>query len=175
MNLPSIRRARKEDQDQGGALWLQLLTEHAALDPRFAVADDALARWSNDFPYGIVDEQTRIFVADQEGTLVGFIAAHLWTPPPIYTGVVEGYIDELYVVPEARRQGVGERLVEAVKTWAATVPACRLRVGVLAANAAGLAFWERLQAHTLAVTLTIEVAASSESVPKATQRTRLGF
>jgi len=174
MNPPSIRRACKEDQDQVGALWLRLLTEHAVLDPRVAVADDALVRWSNDFPYAVAREQARIFVADQEGTLVGFISARLWTPLPIYAETTEGYIDELYVVPEARRQGVGARLVQAVKAWAAAVPAGQLRVGVLAANADGLAFWERMQAHPLAVTLTLEVAAS-DPAREVTHKTRLGF
>ena len=44
MNPPVLRRARKEDQQQIGALWLQLLDEHAAMDPRFGVANDALGR-----------------------------------------------------------------------------------------------------------------------------------
>lgn len=174
MNEPSIRRARKEDARQVGALWLRLLVEQAALEARFGVADDALERWTNDFPHLVDDEQYRVFVAERDGDLVGFITACLWTPPPIYAGPPEVYMNELYVVPEMRRQGGGRRLVEAVKAWAEALPAERLRLSVLTANAEGRAFWERLHAQPLSVTLTITLETEAAPRPKK-KKARLGF
>ncbi len=173
MNPPVLRRARKEDQQQIGALWLRLLDEHAAMDPRFGVAGDALERWSNDFEYWLADEQSRVFVAEQEGGLVGFVTACLWEPPPLYAASEEVYINELYVV--LRGQGVGRRLVEAVKAWAETLPVKRLRIGVLAANTEGRAFWERQHAQPLSLTLTIDLEKPTAPAKVEKKKARLGF
>jgi len=174
-NPPAIRRALKEDQQQIGDLWLRLLDEHAAMDPRFGVAGDALERWLNDFRYWLVDEQSRVFVAEQEGALVGFITACLWEPLPLYAVSEEVYINELYVVAELRGQGVGRRLVEAVKAWAEDLPVGRLRIGVLAANTAGRAFWERQHAQPLSLTLTIDLEKSVAPAKVEKKKARLGF
>lgn len=174
-NQPAIRRAREQDQQQLGVLWLGLMREHAAMDPRFGVADDALERWSNDFGAWLGDEHTRIFVAERGDVLVGFIAACLWEPPPIYAVSEEVYVTEIYVAPDARGQGVGGRLLAVVKAWAEALPVERLRVGVLAANADGRAFWERQHAQPFSLTLTIELAASTPSVKAEKKKARLGF
>jgi len=174
-NPPAIRRACKEDQQQIGSLWLRLLDEHAAMDPRFGVAGDALERWLNDFRYWLVDEQSRVFVAEHAGVLVGFVTASLWEPPPIYALGEEVYINELYVVAKLRGQGVGRRLFEAVKAWAEALPVERLRLGVLAANTEGRAFWERQQAQPLSLTLTIDLEKSDAPAKVEKKKARLGF
>ena len=175
MNPTTIRLARLEDRAEVGRLWLRLLSEHAAFEPRFDVAEDALERWTNDFEHWLRDEQFRIVVAEHAGGVVGFITASLWQPAPIYALVEEVYINELYVLPEARGEGIGRRLVEAIREWAAAYPVCRLRIGVLAANAQGRAFWEHLQARPFLLTLTIEIASPASSEDPTPKRAPLGF
>ena len=175
MTPPVIRRACKDDKEQAGALWLRLVNEHAAMDPRFGVAGDALERWTNDFEYWLDNEQSRVFVAEREGALVGFVTACLWEPPPVYSFSEEVYLNELYVVPEARRQGVGHRLVEAVKAWAEALPVDRLRFGVLAANTDGRAFWQRQHARPVSLTFTIDLDPSAAPAKTQKKKTRLGF
>lgn len=155
MESVAIRLARWEDADALEALWWRLLEEQATLDPTFAPADDARRRWRNDFMLWVRDRMYRLLVADRSGKLIGFISAHQWSPPPIYRQELEVYIDELYVLPDYRRQGIGAQLVAAVRAWAREVGAVRLRLGVLAANHGGLAFWERQHARPFSITLTI--------------------
>lgn len=168
----TVRRARREDEETLAFLWVQFLQEQTSLDPRFAVAEDALDRWRNDFPLWVGDESRRIFVAEAGG-IVGFATAHRWWPPPIYAEASEVYVDELYVTPASRRGGVGRRLVEAVQAWAGTLGADRLRLGMLAANENGALFWERLGARPFSVTLTIDL----EKPPGASEapKRKLGF
>lgn len=175
MNPVAIRRAQKAEAKPVGVLWLQLLEEHAAMEPRFAVADDALERWTNDFTHWVFEEQYRIFVAEREGVILGFVTASLWKPAPIYTQVDEVYLNELYVVQEERARGLGRQLVEAVRQWAETLEVERLRIGVLAANAEGQAFWERLDAQPFLHTLTIELEQQAESKQETKKKGRLGF
>jgi GNAT superfamily N-acetyltransferase len=83
------------------------------------------------------------------------------------------YVEELYVEPGARGEGVGGRLLEAVRAWAEEVGADRIRIGVLSANADGLRFWTQQGARALAQTLTIELEGRPAPAQKA--RGKLGF
>jgi L-amino acid N-acyltransferase YncA len=155
MQEVSVRPASWHDAAAVEELWCRLLEEQAALEELFTPAEDARRRWRNDFALWVRDRVYRIYVADRQGEVVGFISAHQWSPPPIYRQELEVYIDELYVLPNYRRLGIGSRLVAAVCAWAEQLGVQRLRLGVLAANQAGLRFWAKQQARPFAVTLTI--------------------
>jgi GNAT superfamily N-acetyltransferase len=170
----TTRTARREDQERIGALWLDLLREQAALEERFGVAEDALERWNNDFPQWVRDEARRIVVAEVDGRITGFITAQRWAPAPIYAFAEEVYVNELYVAPAARRSGAGEALVAAIRTWADDLGAARIRLGVLAANEAGQAFWAAQGATPFSLTLTIALDPEPSSAEPAPRR-RIGF
>jgi Acetyltransferase (GNAT) family. len=157
MDYPDVRQAQMADKETLGQFWHQLLTEQAERDDRMGVADDALERWTNDFPMWLEDETARIYVAEGEAEEpVGFATARRWGPPPIYAESSEIYFDELFVQPDARRDGYGTQLVHAVRHWADQLGAHRIRLRVLSANEAGRAFWAAQDAVSLSLTLTIE-------------------
>jgi GNAT superfamily N-acetyltransferase len=141
-------------------MWEHLLSEQEAVEHRFEQADDARARWDNDYAVWLEDETYRIFVAEADGDLAGFATAHRWGPPPIYAESSEVYLDELYVRPDARRQGLGTQLVAAVRDWSDRLGTRRLRLSVLARNKTGRAFWAQQDAQPLTMTLTIEQQAA---------------
>jgi GNAT superfamily N-acetyltransferase len=60
--------------------------------------------------------QDRIFVADIEGEVVGYVAIH-WVPFPMIQGW-EGYISDLLVSQSLRGAGIGRRLLETVESEA---------------------------------------------------------
>ena len=174
----TIRRAAKRDQPRVADLWTAFLEEQAEHDPRFQLADDARARFENDFPVWLDDETQRTFVAERAegeatGDLVGFATAHRWGPSPIYAEASEVFIDEFYVAPDARRQGAGSRLAEAVRDWADDLEADRLRLRVLHANEAGRAFWRSVGGAAFTTTMTVEL--EREDREEKPERRRIGF
>lgn len=162
MEHPDVRHARVSDQATVGDLWVQLLEEQEELETRFKVAEDARARWENDFPVWVEDETSRIYVAESDGKIVGFASARRWGPPPIYAESSEVYLDELYVRPSRRREGYGTQLLNAVRHWVNRIGASRIRLGVLTANREARRFWKAQDAVPLRETLTIETSAGED-------------
>ena len=176
----TVRQAEKQDKDRVAALWTAFLEEQAACDARFQVADDARERFDNDFPVWIDDGTQHTVVAERtseegDAELVGFATAHRWGPPPIYAEASEVFVDEFYVAPEARREGVGRRLAGALRDWAGELDADRLRLRVLHGNDAGRAFWERVGGDPFAVTMTVELERGKRDDEARPECGRIGF
>lgn len=153
-----IRRATEQDAETLANLWKNLLAEQHEVDARFAAADDAIERWLNDLGEWIHAPDVRhIVVADSEADTVGFASAQLWWPPLVYEQKLEVYLDELYVKPEFRRQGVGTQLLESVESWARKQEVSRIRIGTLAKNTETIDFWKEKGAREFLVALLLEV------------------
>ena len=173
-STPHIRRARAGDRARLLELWQALLDEQEDLEPRFQTADDAAERWRNDYEEWLRDDEHRILLAEVEDEVVGFISACRWFSSPLYRATREVFIEELYVVPGARRQGIGRGLVTSIRTWADEMDIERLRAAVLAQNQAARTFWEALEARSLSVTYTVELGGSATETKEESTR-RIGF
>ena len=157
MSSVTIRRARRDDEDAAVALWASLQAEHEAMDARHRPSDSAPKRWRNDFRVWVEGDADRVFVAEADGVLVGLVTAHPYWPSPMYEQELEVYITELIVASEQRGQGVGTRLVEAVRVWAREQGVSRIRAGVMSRNERGRAFWQREGAEDFFTTVTLPV------------------
>lgn len=81
-----------------------------------------------------------VYVADRDDRVVGFV--HAFAAATDTAGRTDGDVLRLYVHPDARGEGVGSRLVDAVCDALADRGCDRVRAMVLAANEAGRAFYE---------------------------------
>lgn len=160
-----IRRAGPADLSAIDGFWRALMAEQGEIDARFALADDAPLRWRNDLRVWLTDEAHRFFLAEREGRAVGFIHGQFWRPAPLYGHRLEVFVGELYVTPTERRTGAGQGLLDPLREWAASVGAVRMRLGVLAANAGGGAFWSAQGARPFVVEYTMELAESGPGEP----------
>ncbi len=96
-----------------------------------------------------------IFVAEEQGTLVGLIhAAEEETPP--YPSVVPhrfAQVVDLYVLPDCRGKGVGRRLMEAADSWGKERGLDYMELFVLENNEVGIGFYEREGFETVSRTM----------------------
>ena len=170
-----IRRARRSDEATLGRMWYDLLRAQGELDARFAPSDDALERWRNDFRSWLERLSRRIYVAEVDGEVRGFVTAEQWAPPPVFDDRPGVFIDEIYVDPDYRRAGIGTRLVDAVKDWAEELGVHQVRAGIVARNEAGAAFWRSIGADAVSQTFAIALEREEKKEEKAVRRRSLGF
>ena len=85
------------------------------------------------------------FVADERGRLVGMASGHFPTEAhhPIDDPALASLM-QMWVDPRSRRAGIGRRLVEEVRSWAAERGSPVLRLGVTATELGAIAFYRSL-------------------------------
>lgn len=107
------------------------------------VAEDRYSKHDNDsFRKVLASPSSRLFVADDDGKLIGFAAVStrfiVRYPRPI------AELDELFVDPEARAHGVGSLLMEAVEAFAREQHCYRLYIESAYEHKIGHSFYEHL-------------------------------
>jgi ribosomal protein S18 acetylase RimI-like enzyme len=78
----------------------------------------------------------RIFVAEADDAVVGFVGVLARVVPDPDEGQAYAYVSDLVVLPAYRRRGIGRALLERAEAYALREGASTLRVGVLAKNEA---------------------------------------
>jgi len=160
----TIRLARRTDAPAALVLWQALHAEHESQDPRYRMSGDAAQRWTTDFRDWTQGAGHRVWLAEVASPVsetaqrvVGLLTAHLYQPAPTFEPYTMVYVDDLYLAPAVRGKGVAHRMMDEVRAWAQESGATEIRAGVLAANAAGRAFWARQGAADFYVTVTARV------------------
>ncbi|MEM6783571.1 MAG: GNAT family N-acetyltransferase [Bacteroidota bacterium] len=155
-----IRQAQADDLDDVLALWQYLDAYQARLDPTLRPVDDAERLWASEFKVLLHDKEGGCFlVAEDEGRIVGLVTARAVQPRPLYTPQPYAFVDEVVVDPGWRGRGVATRLIGTVQAWAQSHGLARVEARVVAANEHARAFWRRVGAKEVAVTVRLDTSA----------------
>jgi len=159
--LTTVRRATAADRPALEALWAAFMAEQATLDPRVAPAPDAGALWRATLADLLRDAGAAVFVAEGASGVAGFLVAEPHAAAPVYAPVRAVHLTELYVAPDARRQGMATALLDAAAAWAEGAGAVRLHMDVLWANAPSRRLVERWGGAPFAVAFTRDLGGQA--------------
>jgi ribosomal protein S18 acetylase RimI-like enzyme len=102
---------------------------------------DSFRRTLGRFSYSIVAE-----MPDVTGVLyiVGFILARVKRVPPYMGGVLVGELSDMWIVPEARRLGIGDKLSRLALDWERKQGVHSVEIQVLLENEASWRIFDRM-------------------------------
>lgn len=97
-------------------LWISAQHERAAASDYTLVSD--IRKKGLTYPRSrLSDDDAVTYLARRGPHLIGYVAAEVQSPPPIFQQVRECHINELFVRKKDRRQGVASELLDTVEDW----------------------------------------------------------
>jgi len=136
-------------------MWTALMGNGRQADPRWVLARDAgtiMERWAPD-TWLRTHPFVHTWVAETDRGLVGFVDGEVTHPSAVLAHTPSAMISDLWVEPDWRRQGLGQRLVRAFLKGARQAGYPEAVVGTLAADTRAVAFWTALGFGPWQVTL----------------------
>jgi ribosomal protein S18 acetylase RimI-like enzyme len=140
MEILRFRSARADDAHLLAPLNAHLIREEGHRNPMsLPQLEERMRQW--------LQGSYRAVIFERAGEVVGYV---LYRPQ-----VDHVYLRQFYVRPEYRRRGLGRQALEWLgrNAWSGTP---RLRIDVLAGNAAAIAFWRAVGFAEYSVTLEME-------------------
>jgi GNAT superfamily N-acetyltransferase len=142
-----IREAQKTDYEQVCQLFRKLDEYHYNLAPETFREIDGDARPSTYFRSYLDDPSKVFFVASRDGELLGFANCQFGFPPqhPLFVQRLFVVVENIFVIAEERRKGIGTALMERVRAWGKRKGANDMRLSVYTCNDEGLRFYRKLE------------------------------
>jgi GNAT superfamily N-acetyltransferase len=149
---------------------MPMLRHHHALHERwdrrrYALRPDADARFQRWLCAASEDPRALLFVAEENGRIIGFLAALVETDVPIYECDEYAIVFALWVEPAQRRRGAATALINLAAREYAAMGIKQLRIRTATANTAGRAMLERAGFAPATVDLIRELAQAKARSP----------
>jgi ribosomal protein S18 acetylase RimI-like enzyme len=174
-----VRRVRSEEWESLRRLRLRALADapHAFTTTRADAERRSADEWREAGRRGADGDQWATFVAEQEQELVGMATGS------VSAGAAFVSLFQMWVGPEARRTGVGGRLVRAVLEWAAGRGCALVRLDVNLTDVGAVAFYmslgfrdtgrrDRLRPGSEVPTMEMAASTTGPMPPRATRARR---
>ena len=114
-----IRKAERRDLESLGRLGAILIRTHYAFDAKrfLAPGKSAESDYASFLGRALESSDDCIFVAERDGNIVGYVYAALEPMSWKELRGPAGFIHDIAVAEEARRAGVGTKLIQAAVEW----------------------------------------------------------
>lgn len=139
-----IREATKHDIDHIVSLWSSMMVVHGELDPRFRFAPGVQKDVHKHIRATLRSRAARIFIAQHEREIIGYILGELHTRRPIYPIGQYGFISDLMVSEKWRGNGIGSALAKRIEEWFRAEGVTTIELFVAEANEGSTSFWENV-------------------------------
>lgn len=140
-----VRQAQPADFPAIDAMWSLVNRAHVEAHPEQLRLLDS-AHLQKHFDDLLATESARVFVAEQDGEIAGFIAVRALEAPPVPALVprTTAYVDIIAVDERVRSQGLGRLLMTTALDWARSNGIGELELDVFDWNTGAIAFYETL-------------------------------
>jgi ribosomal protein S18 acetylase RimI-like enzyme len=154
-----IRKAERRDLEALGRLGAMLIRTHYKFDSKrfLAPREGVESAYASFLGRALDSTDDCVFVAERDGAVVGYVFAALEPLSWKELRGPAGFIHDVAVAEEARRSGIGTKLVEAAVEWLRSHGAPRVILWSAAPNAIARALFRRLGFRETMVEMTMEL------------------
>ena len=154
-----VRKAEPPDFDALGRLGAMLMRMHYAFDKqRFLEPHPGVERGYGSFLESFIDSaDNRVFVAEESGTVIGYVYAALEPMSWKELRGPAGFIHDIAVTGESRRAGVGTKLMQTAIDWLRERGAPRVILWTAAPNQAAHTLFRELGFRDTMIEMTREL------------------
>lgn len=142
MNIRPLRST--EIQQVVSELWRPFAEDMEARNEQFELADGAEQAMVSNFSNGLRQDNVFAFVAEVEGEVVAYLLFEIRDAPPIFTRERDCALDQLYVKPEHRGNGIAQALIDRATSIGERKGAETVVLTIDAENESGLEFFENM-------------------------------
>jgi GNAT superfamily N-acetyltransferase len=148
-----IRPAIASDVVAIGKLWEQLVAYHRELDEVYPRATpQGASLYARSLRDRLNDSHTKVFVAEEDGRLVGYVLGVVVDLlPEMFEQEAGGFLADIFVEEAYRGRGIGRGLVEALVDWFREKGLQHYEWHVAATNYPALAFWAQVGGRQLQI------------------------
>jgi ribosomal protein S18 acetylase RimI-like enzyme len=142
----TIRQATQADYPGLCELFAEVDIYHSQAVPHVFRPTDGPARTPEYIADILANENSRLFVAESAGQVIGFIQVDIREAPvhPIMTPRRYAKVDSLVVGKDFRRSGIGQSLMKRVHQWACERGVHEVELNVWEFNQGAIALYEKL-------------------------------
>lgn len=150
-----IRKARADESTILQDLNNEVFVDNVKYDPDLVLDWAYSEAGKKYFQELVADPESICFIAEDDGKLVGYLAA---SPKPIsYRKSRYLEVDNMGVIPEYRSKGVGRMLMDACKKWATENNYQKMFVNSYAKNEKAVSFYQKCGFEIIDVSLEMTI------------------
>jgi ribosomal protein S18 acetylase RimI-like enzyme len=138
-----LRLANEKDLPAIADLWIEMMREHEAFEPRLRITPHAVYAYHSYLMLHVRGPKSVVVVMEDGGTIIGFCCAYVCQNLPMFLPAEFGYVSDIYVCPAYQHQGVGERLMRYIRQFFKGCGVQSVQLQVYRHNPKGQAFWKK--------------------------------
>ena len=123
-------------------LWLDMMRDHEGFEPRLRLTSAAGFAYQSYLTLHLRSPKSIVVLAREGGRTAGFCCAYVCQNLPMFLPAEFGYVSDLFVLPDFRRQGAGTALLSRVTEFFRAAGVACAQLQVYRQNESGRAFWE---------------------------------
>lgn len=143
-----VREATAEDVPQIKEVFKGFARFHESRDSSFNHVENCADLWGAYVTEHLKSDEAVVLAAEYEGRIVGYCVGLIQHKPLVYRETLYGYIDNLGVLDEYQRMGIGEQLYKQVREWFEARCIKRIELFAASRNERSTAFWRKMGFRT---------------------------
>ena len=139
-----IRKATQDDVKSITSLWCEFMDLHEGYDNYYKRAKNGTKVFGDFINKQISDNNSLVLVGIINKVICAYLSAKIDNRPAVFSETKYGYIFDIAVKKEYRRNGIGEKLYYETFEWFRKRKIKRIELTVATSNPISMSFWSKL-------------------------------